>query len=153
MYRKTAVALLAAVALTGLAGCDPRDSASRVVNVVSYACSLDAIGGQTDPLVHVRPGVVTFDGWALDGTTNTVPAQLQLVLKDAGGFSFALDAGPRRDRPDVVAFFKRDDLLKSGFHFDADLSALKKGVYAIALKMTDPGRVATCQIKKNLIID
>lgn len=153
MYRNTAIALLATVALANLAGCDPKPSTPKVVNVKSHTCSLDAIDGNTEPLVHVKPGVVKFSGWALDDTTNTVPAKLQMFLKDAGGYSYVLDVVERQERPDVASYFKQDNLLKSGFSFESDLSAMQKGVYAISLTMSDEGRVAICQIKKNMIIE
>lgn len=153
MYRKTAIALLAAVALANLVGCEQEKPAPKVVNVRTYTCSLDAIDGNPESLVHVKAGVVKFSGWALDSTTNTVPAKLQMFLKDSGGYSYVLDVVERQDRPDVASYFKQDNLLKSGFSFESDLSAMQKGVYAISLAMSEEGRVAVCQIKKNMIID
>lgn len=153
MHRQTIIALMSAAVLAAIAGCAPDDSASRVVTVLSDKCSLDAINGKTDPLVRVKAGVVEFGGWAVDSTTNTVPATLQVFLKDSGSFSYSLEAPHKIDRPDVAAAFKQDGFLKSGFLFQADLSSLKPGAYALSLKMPDDGRLVTCPVKKNIVID
>lgn len=153
MYRNTAIALLATVALANLAGCDPKPSTPKVVNVKSHTCSLDRIDGHREPLVRVKAGVVKFSGWALDSTTKTIPARLQMLLKDAEGYSYVVEVAERQERPDVASYFKQAHLLKSGFSFESDLSAMQKGVYAISLTMSDEGRVAICQIKKNMIIE
>lgn len=153
MSQRTLAALAAAAVLAVTAGCDPDDSASRTITAFSDKCSLDTIDGKPDPLVRVKAGVVEFAGWAVDSTTHTVPATLQVFLKDSGSFSYSLEAPHRIDRPDVAAAFKQDGFLKSGFLFQADLSSLKPGAYALSLKMPDDGRLVACPVKKNLVID
>lgn len=152
MYKRIAGALFSAAIVASLAGCGLEDPAPRTVTVISDKCWLDSINGETGPLVHVK-GVVNFGGWAVDSSTNTVPAELQLFLKDAAGFSYFADISQRSDRPDVVSVFNMEGFLKSGFNLEADLSSLKPGVYAISMRMLDKHRVVICQIYKNIIVD
>lgn len=149
------VALISALALILLTGCDEVQKAMMPNNIVKQQtskCALDAVNGERRAVVYASGGKVDFRGWAVDSNNNTVPELLNVVLTDKKGTSFTFVGAARSDRPDVVKVYRQDAFLKSGFRIVADVSTLSEGTYGISLKMPVDSSLTICNTKKVLVI-
>ncbi|MFD3302220.1 hypothetical protein [Aquipseudomonas alcaligenes] len=144
----------AAVIFFMLGGCDNKSSQNSVapLKVQSTKCSLDLINGDGGAVTYADGAVVSFSGWAVDSTTNTVPPLLNIVLTGTNEKFFVFVGAARVDRPDLVKGFKQDAFLKAGFTLKADVSKLERDTYSISLQMPTDNSLIECQTKKTLVL-
>ncbi|MFS2123350.1 hypothetical protein [Pseudomonas sp. Pseusp97] len=140
--------LISAIVLMILAGCGQEiERKAAVLN--SNKCAVDVIAGERRDVVWMRPGIISFSGWAADSNSSTVPAALNIVITDLNSnVATAYKVSGRLDRPDVVKYFNQPTLLKSGFKANIDLSGLAKGTYGVALQMPVKHGAVMCSTKK-----
>lgn len=114
-------------------------------------CNLDAVDDKPVGSVPVpHESVATFSGWAADGSANTVPPGVQLVLK--GAQNYAINVAVGAPRPDVAEASKRPGWTNSGYVVKANLSAVAPGTYTPVLLFSAGGRPVQCATKHPLVI-
>ncbi|GEM_PF-1473940 len=94
-------------------------------------CSLDTVNGQpaTDFAQVPRESIVTFTGWAGDGSGHAA-GQFAIVLKDnsRGYYASAITGVPR---PDVVDALGAASMARSGYRLTASLAGVQPGIYRL----------------------
>lgn len=151
MNVKTFFSLIPFAVAVVVGGCGSEEP-PKVMTTATDTCHVDFINGDGNRLVQISAGQVDIRGWAFDKNTQTTPANLDVILKDAQGKSTVLTGAKRGERPDVAKLFKNDAYLQSGFWLKTDVSALASGVYGITLKMAEGDRVIVCGVKKNITV-
>lgn len=152
MYKTISTLSVLAVCLASLAGCNEKVENKTVTHYSSDMCSVDLIAGKTNATAYVQRGTVNFAGWAVDTSKQIAPERLRLRLTGLEGKPHVFGDPAIVDRPDIVTAFHNEKLLKSGFSFEADLSALAPGGYGIILEIPDGNSLLVCQPKKVLVI-
>ncbi|MBD9633597.1 MULTISPECIES: hypothetical protein [Pseudomonadaceae] len=148
MFGKRVGFLISLFVLTILAGCG-QDVDRKAAVLISSKCAVDVIAGEKRDVVWMKPGVISFSGWAADSNSSTVPAALDILITDLNSnVRTSYKVSGRLDRPDVVKYFNQPTLLKSGFKANIDLSGLAKGTYGVSLQMPVKHGAIICSTKK-----
>ncbi|MDH0748967.1 hypothetical protein N5D61_21800 [Pseudomonas sp. GD03842] len=138
--------------LATLAGCDGKVENPNITHYSTDLCSLDAVGGKPDTSIYVKREQVAFVGWAIDASTKTAPKAIRLRLTGASGIPHTFENSAVIDRPDLVKAYNNQDILKSGFYIQADLSTLEPGGYGIIVEIPNGKTLLVCQPKKFLVV-
>jgi hypothetical protein len=128
----------------------PPDTLTKRVGDAKIACYIEAVNGQ--PYDTARPvfaldKVLELRGW----TAPKEPAksiEAWVVLTSASGEKSFFKA-TSRDRPDVVAAFKRPDLKTAGFRVLLDLGAVT-GRQKLSLYSLSGGAAFACPVEMNV---
>lgn len=134
---------------TGAFAAIPASSSGNALTVST--CNLDAINDKpvgSESLAHAS--TATFSGWAAGAQTDSVPADVQLVLK--GTRDYAVNAATGMPRPDVAKANSRSGWAAAGYSVQADLSAVAPGTYAPVLEFSVKGKPMLCATQHKLTI-
>ncbi|WP_104902673.1 hypothetical protein [Pseudomonas sp. LH1G9] len=159
MYKMIAAISFLALTAATMTGCNDKDgskgnaAAGKTTYYPSDKCTFDTIGGKTGASVYVPRGVVQFTGWAIDTVNQSSPKELKLRLIGYKGDPATFKEYTVVDRPDLVKAFNNQKLLKAGFSFKADLSALEPGGYSVSIEIPGESSSLLCQSKALLVIE
>jgi hypothetical protein len=116
------------------------------------SCNVERANGHdlgTDAISISGP-ILKLTGWTLMSASGPVPDTTVVILESDNGDVYSV-AARGTHRPDVAAYFKRDELLNSGFEVTGDRRELKAGRYRVLVRMRSAtGRVVTCNPHREL---
>lgn len=128
------------------------DTAARTT-VEGGACNFDVIDGQNRDLpeiVAAKGKSTRYYGWAvIDQKQGVMGGDVQLLLKGAKNY---MAAPVRFNRPDVVAFFKQDNMLGSGFTAMISVDAVDPGAYELITLIQQQERWVICPNKRKFVV-
>lgn len=141
---------ISALALVGVQGCS--DKADSMAAIVSSDCWIDSINDKSSSIVEVKPGIISFSGWAADSSTGTAPKEMGIYITDTKGNKVLFKADKRISRTDVAAAKKKPAYEMSGFYFSADAGTLPVGEHTLSVVMYRDGAMVSCALPKKLVI-
>lgn len=141
---------ISALALVGVQGCS--DKADSIATIVSSDCWIDSINDKSSSIVEVKPGIISFRGWAADSSTGTAPKEMGIYIADSKGNKVLFKADKRVSRADVAAAKKKPAYKMSGFYFSADASTLPAGEHTLSVVMYRDDAKISCATPKKLVV-
>lgn len=114
-------------------------------------CNLDAVDGKSASDASLpHAGSADFTGWAADGVSGTVPANVQLIL--TGTQDFVVDVATGLQRNDVAKAQNKPAFATSGYQVKAGLSAVPAGEYGVTLLYSAGGHDLKCATPAKLSV-
>lgn len=150
LKKLSGIIFVSVLAVAGMQGCSDNTDAKNVV--VSNDCWIDSVNDNTSPVVEVKPGALSFKGWAADSSTGTVPKEMGVYIVDSKGVKVLFKTDKRILRTDVATEKKQPKYEMSGFDFLADAASLAVGEYTLSVVMYRDGATIACTTPTKLAV-
>lgn len=135
--------LIIFAAVTMIASGCAKEPTQVSVRPLPGACSLDvpANGASVSKTQAVR-----IEGWAFNTLSQTIPAEVEIVLTmQDGKTSKSIKAERNLKRPDVASAYKNPALEGAGYSAETILTDLPEGGFNVAIIQNDDNRILFCQ--------
>ncbi len=120
----------------------------------TQSCAVDAMDGSEAGTGYLSAKIgqlLVVRGWAADTTGGRVPDSIEIVLENGDEIRHVIGTGaPKFQRPDVVAMYKRDGVLKSGFSINATVAVPRTGDWDVRVVEHFPVSTVVCFSNKVL---